>query len=135
MTIKPEILELVCAGTAAAQERVWRFLEETSAWLYTLQIPRDAQKVARLDLHRGQCSTSAMVVFMGAAQSQLDVRRNIQIFDLDSSLNPAVQQYALVGSIAALDTALREDTTVDFVSMCQKHGFTFLSVHTTDTPR
>ena len=126
----------VCVGTAAAQqERVWRFLEETSAWLYTLQIPRDAQKFAQLDLHRMQSSTSAVVVFMGAAQSRLNdvVRRNIKICALDSSLNPAVQQYALVGSIATLDTALREDTTV--VSMCQKHGFTFLSVHTTDTPR
>lgn len=114
---------------------MWRFLEETSAWLYTVHIPRDAQKFAQLDLHRIQSSTSAVVVLMGAAHSRLDdvVRRNIRIFAFDSSLNPAVQQYALVGSIAALDTALREDTTV--VSMCQKHGFTVLSVHTTDTPR
>lgn len=114
---------------------MWRFLEETSAWLDTVHIPRDAQKFAQLDLYRMQSSTSAVVVLMGAAHSRLDdvVRRNIRIFAFDSSLNPAVQQYALVGSIAALDTALREDTTV--VSMCQKHGFTFLSVHTTDTPR
>ena len=80
-------------------------------------------------------STSAVVVFMGAAQSGLDddVQRNIQVCAWDSRLHQAVQQYALVGSIATLDTALREDTTI--VSMCQKHKFTFLSVHTTDRPR
>ena len=107
----------------------------SGAWLQTLGIPRDARKFAQLDLHRMQSSTSDVIVFVGAAQSRVDdvVQLNIQICDLDSRHNPAVHQYALVGSIATLDTALTEGTTI--VSMCQKDGFAFQSVHTTDRPR
>jgi len=139
---------LLCVGTAAAQQewvKQWQFLQGTSAWLHTLGIPRDAQKFDKLDVYRQQSKASAVVVFMGAAQSQADnmgaaqsqadklVQLNIDICALHSRNNPAVQQYALVGSIATLDTVLSRSTSI--VSLCQESNFIFQSVHTTDTPR
>ena len=138
MTILYQSILLVCIGTAAALqkwEEQWQFLKETCAWLHTLGLPRDAQKFDRLDLYRQQSNASAVVVFVGAAQSARDdlVQHNIAICALDSNSNPAVQQYALVGSIALLDTALREAKSIE--SEIQKFGFAFQSVHTTDRPR
>lgn len=138
MTTLNQSFLLLCVGTAAAQQewvKQWQFLQGTSAWLHTLGIPRDAQKFDKLDVYRQQSKASAVVVFMGAAQSQADklVQLNIDICALHSRNNPAVQQYALVGSIATLDTVLSRSTSI--VSLCQESNFIFQSVHTTDTPR
>ena len=130
------VILLAHAGAGLVQqdwEQQWAYLVDSCVWMRTLDMPTRVGKFHKLDNYVQTPGIDAVVVLVGAEHARFPdpVRFLIRTCRWHSVTHPAVQQYALVGSVAALHTALPEGKSLQ--TICQ--GFNVLGVHTTAKPR